>query len=894
MIRKSAILLTVVAVIFALMPPLAASAAVSTTASIITPREVFPTIPGEAKTPVTVRVTNPQGSLLDFSNPLPGNAVRLVPPPGVNAPACATTPQGWDCQVVTTPNATFLLFDTVSNPLQRGQSLDFGFTATIGAPGNADRSGALQVSVSDDLGQSFENSQPASNGALTLVTKILQIVPGTLETRLLGATAARTRTTEGQVLEARFTVRNFAFNEVTVTPALGGVSSPDSASAPAALTVPGQRGTAIATFQVTTGDANALSRILQLTGSAASGTSSSNVAQFPPVTIEQAVRVVTDVVRFAPRVIPDAQTQNFRLTVDKPQLPGVDGLQGSLVLTRQNGGGSLAPIALANPQALARNPQANVALLFQGVNIDLGLVGTEARLDGSLTITGTDDNGKPFTQTINLPNLLTVDALAPVITLNPLQILNRANGQTRANDGNTVRITGRVADADVTRQNQPNSTTSGVTVQVSTPNTTITVPVTIANDGSFTGDVPIAQLGAADRFGTLTASARARDLAGNIGDSNLESIEFDRVIPALAENGIAILDDTYDTKPVVRVSFVEQFPEPFVRGGCLPTMWEVDNAVVTDVRYEDGTRCQIGQAGPSNVRVLILDRAINPERAGSVDFISTRNIMGIGDDPVRDSAVNTALSETKAIVSGVAPTIPTILDITRTDIVGGERESMGFRDDSFFTNVAVTPATGLADPTVKFDPANIINDYVIEILDGAGQLVASASADEGNRDVRNVPINACPGACEATTTLFAQLVNEVIQNGQPVRLVSPQRPFTITYDTVIPRIDNATLVDGGVRVDYNEPLISGRDAASDWVAFERNENRSPEESEFFAYGVNGVSIASPSARLLSVEFGMNGPFAGVDFFSLAEQRTTAVYRDFAGNYTDPEASFFVN
>ena len=908
MIRKLITFLVSLVVAFSLLPVMAASAAVTATAEITSDSLLAPT---SSPVSFTVEATRPSQDFFDTltgGQVLPANKVRIVLPPGLTLAGCGSV-EGWSCEAVNTQFSHAVIFTATSGGLAAGETQAFTFTSPVAAPGSADRSETIGIELSDDGGLTYTDATPAYDGALDLVTRILQIVnlrilnrfnpdgyPGTA----LGSTALRN--TETQIVRVAFDVRNYGTGQVTIDPALN-VPAEETILVDAANATVAPRNQAATTFtyDVRLGTADG-SRISSWSAGATkvgdSGTFADGRA-FSDIEVEQIVDLTPVAGGFAPAVIPVKGTREFSLQVQKDQLQGITGLNGTLSLFADGDTSRTEVIGLEFTGASLGRGAGTPTLDFDAASFDLNVTG-ELVLDGTLELTGTDDNGLPYTQTIPLDNILTIDALAPILNITGVTIVDPATQQTRANGTDSITITGNLQQAaDVPKVNAA-AGTPGVNLTVRMPGTNAVQLQPTFDGNNFTVTYDLTSK-TSTGFGDIIVSGSATDNALNQSPSATSTLQFDQVVPSLETFAIAFVDEaTFDTTdPVVQVSWVEQYNDPKVRGGCLPTNWEVDNAIVTEVRFSDGSACSTLQGrtrGPDNVRILILDREINPENAGSVDYIANPP-LSLLSNPVIDSADNRPLENmTREIISGVRPLIPEILDITRDNLFGAPtddgRESMGLFNDGWFTNVADG-----TDPEVFFNPANIASTYILRVYrvdNGIQTLIGEDTGDADANPNRSVVLDhGTTGGIDTdatgrVTTLRAQLVNDPRRtpNDSSDDLLSDVLEFTITFDDEAPRLVSAAVITDGVRATFNEALAAGIDSASDWYALEHNADAG-DGNPYFPYGVDAVAPAANgdlASRDLTVDLGGNGTFAGVDFFRVSgSEADGAFYEDFAGN-----------
>lgn len=340
MIRKLITFLVSLVVAFSLLPVMAASAAVTATAEITSDNLLAPT---SSPVSFTVEATRPSQDFFDTltgGQVLPANKVRIVLPPGLTLAGCGSV-EGWSCEAVNTQFSHAVIFTATSGGLASGESQAFTFTSPVAAPGSADRSETIGIELSDDGGLTYTDATPAYEGALDLVTRILQIVNLRILDRLnpplpgtsLGSTALRN--TETQIVRVAFDVRNYGTSPVTIDPVLN-VPVEETILAEAANATVAARNASPTTFtyDVQLGTAD-VSRISSWSAGATkvgdSGTFADGRA-FSDIEVEQIVDLTPVAGGFAPAVIPVRGTRDFTLQVQKNQLQGITDLDGTLSL----------------------------------------------------------------------------------------------------------------------------------------------------------------------------------------------------------------------------------------------------------------------------------------------------------------------------------------------------------------------------------------------------------------------------------------------------------------------------------------------------------------------------------------------------------------------------------
>lgn len=885
MTRKLIAIIAATLTVFALFPAFAASAAVNASASLQSPAEVFPN-PDQR---FVVRVTSNENPILGAANT--ANAIRLSWGVSLVDQACVTgQPTGWTCQ----PLNGGLLFRGV---LAAGQTVDFPFDADVAAPNSGDAEERIRVAYSQNAGMSFTEF-----GDLGVDIRVLETVANSfMELAIPGSTAVPgdLRATAGQTVRVGFSIRNHAVNALDVTPTLTS-NGPDQITtvSPTPLSVPGGKGTAQAVFDVATPASAERLRQAFLSGTAsaatAQGVSAAGVLNVEgPADLALLRGTFSDPVVSA--IAPGGNTYNFTIDADKVNLPAIGGLTGDITLT----GPATFTAPLDAPALLPRGDAAGQTLEYGPITLD-GLEDVEeAFFDVTFTFAGTDDNGAAYTQSETLEDLIRLDNLVPEVNLDPIQL---PTGQEQIKSGDTITISGDVPSPDVPlpanlrlRLDTIDTQDGANTASYDVPQDAITI-----TGRDFSAEVTLddGTIMLPD-LGQLTVTASVRDLAG-LGDTESVDTFIDNISPALRDPARIISDPEYSANPVVEVVFTNEYAT-LVAGGCLPLQYGVTGTNVLRVLYSDGTMCQLGQPSPSgdNTRILVLTSEIDPDNPANVDYYADPS-EGLGGlpslgltDPAVDGALNEALSQTVATISGIAPPLPQLINIDRADTDNlGEREDAVFAEDRYWVNRG--GVAGLA-PTAFVGGGKA--SFQLQVLNAAGTVIATAPSS-GDNDTIDIPLpaevadcasggNVNDGQLEAGDCVLQRSVRFFNPTAAAGAQFGPAFPFTIVLDQILPFPNTAAVVLDGVEVTFNEVLFAGTNHSLDWAALERNVDRSPEEPEFFRYQADGVS-GSGQSRTLDVRLGGNGPFAGADYEFFVDAFNPGDfekerYEDYAGN-----------
>jgi hypothetical protein len=302
-----------------------------------------------------------------------------------------------------------------------------------------------------------------------------------------------------------------------------------------------------------------------------------------------------------------------------------------------------------------------------------------------------------------------------------------------------------------------------------------------------------------------------------------------------------------------------------VTGGCNPTEWEVDGAIVTDVRYTNGTSCRQGAMGspaaPDNYRVLVLAQAIDEAVEPAVTYTPGARIVG---DRAKDGAGNFTVATLIDTVSQVAPAAPDILGVTRN---GGTEEAT-LSEGKYWTRL------GGNDLAVNFAGAR--DGYRIQVLDGNDQVLFTSDSLVGSTGTVAIPIGTTEGDYERKIRLLSSRA-----------VPGATTPLTVALDTTAPAISNSVVATASdtaadqIAVTLSEPLGDGTNFSFDWYAFEM---ASGERAYYVVDKVSGSgNTLTVEATLPNVTTTDSSAFGGVDYIFTSGDSGGTRYVDRAGN-----------
>lgn len=832
MIRKTTSVIAMAIMVVGLLPSMAS--AIDASGALTSARNI---LPGVGQT-FAFSVTAPSGGGLFGigGSTATANYVEAVLPPNLSNVACGTVPLPWTCRV---RNDDVVILE--NGILPAGDTLEFDFTGDVSRPYDRDRRLGFDVNTSENFGQSMDDVA----GDFAFTTHALAIVADSLDVVApVGATDLTA--TAGQVVDVAYRVRSYAQAPVSVTSALASESGDFSAAGTVAA-----GGETTFTFAVPLRDIGSSLSDSETFTASVTGTGIAALEELElDTTIEHAQELSLDADSFNRPIVRTNQplTYDFAIDANRDFLPGITNLTGTL---------SFAGTSTALENASLGRGQGSVRLTYAGTSVTAP---ANQSHDVLFTFDGTDDNGVAWHREYTLEDLISIDNLAPVVTVD----LGGPAGQAQVKDGDTVTVTGTVDDGsplDYVELVDLSGTT--YSVDVSQDGTDFSGSVALATDVDYT---------------TLTAQAQAKDVAGNTGFAiSVDSLDVDNVLPFVVDPARVVPGSTAGTSDnVIEVQIQDNHD---VAGGCNPLHWRVDQGFqVTEVRYSDGTGCETGSAGPGdNLRYLVVfgQGDLDPDNPYNVQYLSDSNALGLGNDRLVDGAVNEAVDALVSTVSGIAPALPDLVEITRA---GGEETAVFAPDqpgdiyadgDAYWTRFPGSDAVA----TIR----NTRGGYFIQVLDASGQVLVTQSADGDNAPVA-IPIGSDQGSYDRSIRLI---------NG--AGLVGPALAIRINLDTLEPELlssvaDYTADPETGlntVTVTFSEVLIGGANRSLDWLAHENN--NVPGEDPLYNYRPDTVEGAG-STRVLNVALGGNGTYAGSSYaFDAASPADGTRYEDYAGN-----------
>jgi hypothetical protein len=843
--RRIVSIIAATAMLFAMLPAMAAFASASSTANLSeASRTIFP----GADRPFSISLTNNEsGGLLGLGGGSSINWVRVILPTSrgftLGGAAGSIAKSGWTVTERRDAGSQTLTFSGGS--LSPGSSTTFDFPVNVARPASADREGPIQVMVSSNGG---ETAREASGNLVSLV-KILEVVDG-LVTAPAGA--ADGTGSAGQVVDYAVRVRNHAANGVSVAPSFSSRNGDTVAQSPGASTITGNGAESTFLYKIQLNPSTTTDRThtFDLGAAKSDGTSAATqIVRTYGVQVPPRLRMIESNGAFSPRYVqPGSLDYRFRGTFQKLNTPALTVTGGSLEFADTTV--ALDPSHADSQATWTNGGQQVIASERTSVTGD----------DGDYNVTYTfdivDGNDFAFEQQITSANrLLTIDGILPIIRNLATVLPEDDDGarQTYAKNGDPIQVTGEVVDRNPDRDSLAVTLVIPGQEDVAVPAENISTTTT--PDGfSFTAQVN-PDFGVDE--GDFWAEVHVLDLADNSGDATGEEHGIDNIAPNLATTGYLIDERNIE---------VHIHENQLLLGGCNASTWSVEGELfIQGVYFSDGSPCQAGQADPSgaNIRILRLNNAKDRAWQGNVTYSPQSPVLGRNhSDRLKDGAGHYAARADQAIRSLVAPIMPTLQEVLRQ----GGAETAVFDEDRYWVRTG-----GNGDVSLSIRGDGVRRGDVLEVLNESGQVIASSTeATENNESLSAaVPI----GTSETTYTRRIRLFS-------PMGIPGEARAIQIQLDRTVPRLVSAQRVDEDhVEVTFDDVIWRGSNFAGDWRAYEDDEGQLAE------IGVRSVS-GSRTTRTIEVARQGFGSVAGTeyDFF---QEANNLIYEDRAGNQHAP-------
>lgn len=805
------------------LPALAAGE--SGTAKLAAGSDVFP---GLSKSlALSVTNTSLMGSVSGIRLTFPSSAVGVKPT--LTQPAA---PNGF----VPTPSTTSNSIFWQKGSLPAGATVVLPFNADVATPA-ADRSGSFSVVLSQDAGAT---TFAAVDAGLKTTVRVLEVVTSAAPTAPAGVTDRIA--TGGQSITQAFSVKNHGSAPLLTAPRLTSGTTSDSVTQPADVTIPAGA-TVTPTFPVVLGAAPA-NRTSTFTA-AATATGASAPSQTSSITVQQPASIAAGAV--APRDLRPGISSGFTVAANKTASPALKAISGSLTFAPKAGGGFGTKSDLVSPTALADGAPATLTFAQTVVGGDGTADGDNKSYPVSLDFTVTDDNDHRYAIKASPTNNVTLDALAPVVTV-LASLPTDADGrrQTAVKNGDVVSFSGTLDNCNDRLDFVRLVPNVGAAAEAKpTPTRSAT------GQCGFSGTFPAAAFDPAAT--SFAVTAQASDAASNTGGATTATFIVDTLKPVL---------DFSQT--VARDRILVRFTEANkVYGGCNPTQYKVDgDPLVTRVLYSDGTTCAPGQAGPDNDRILVLSAPKDQDFSTTVEYNpGTRPAQ----DPAKDDASADAAKAILKTVVGIAPAPPVLVKATRN---GGSETAYTDAGNSTTGPTYSTRFVG-DDLSLQFTGGRL--GYSAEVLNAAGTVVKTVPAGSSPA-LTPVPLGS---VADGAHSFRLRLVNA---GG----LASAVVPFTVVVDRVNPGLQSVAVKPGvtgatPVEVKFTEFLAAGTDFAFDWTVTQTE----AETGENF-YGVTKVTATDSTTRTLDTAAPLKATLPASAIYELVADGAKA-YEDKAGN-----------
>lgn len=725
------------------------------------------------------------------------NAVRIDLPAGEagvrNNAAAITPPTGWTAtKRSTTTGAESIFFRGGSIPA--GGKATFSFPASVDRPLDRDVAGDFIVALSGDNGATSQKATlPATGGSLKTTVKVLSVetIAPTAPAGVTDGTA-----TNGQNITYTTSIKNHAQLPLVTTPTLtvrqGNSSTNDSVGTPTpASTSIASGGTSSFSFPVKLATGTSTRNLTFTGGGSATDGAAQAISKSSALASQLAPSL--DLSGLAPQLVRPGSNVTFTLTGAKEGVPA---------LTLSGGSLSFADSTATMQSATFGEGDQEGPLSFSGT-----VRGADAEHDVQYSLTGTDANGAAFSQTGTLDDTITIDGLAPVVTLDvSLPLDGDGRPQEQAKTGDTITVSGTVDD---------NSAKLDFVELRPNVGPAISVPVTLAR-GRFTGQVKAPFEAAATSF---TATGQATDAAGNTGAGGSSVNVIDNQAPLLVGPAVTVeqtdipsLGNSSDVPAIIQVQFTDNGD---LKGGCDVKQYAVAANAVNKVTYSDGSTCVPGAAGPAgqpdNFRLLFLTKPIKRDETPSVTYTP------VAGDRAKDGAGNFAANKVIDTVSGIAPIIPELVDVFRNTTTATADSkcdpAAGRCEDAYYDSgdKAYYTRFGGTDTIARFSGARA--GYTVEVLDQNDAIIAAAPVSSFTSDVR-IPL----GVTDGSYVRKLRLVNSAGIKGGSLA-------FTVALDQVAPVISSVGTATSGptgttATANFSEKIVKGTDFSFDWNVVE--------------------------------------------------------------------------
>jgi hypothetical protein len=689
----------------------------------------------------------------------------------------------------------------------------------------ADQIVPWSVDISDNGGQTVREA--SAGGNLTTAIRVLNVT-STAVTGPAGVFSDGTATAGQENLTVESIVANYASAPLTVDPTLVSNVAGDTITDQDPVEI-AAGATHTFSFPVTLANSTTAREFI---GDASAPGAEAMADPSPLLTVQAATAFSYVNNTLLTRAARSGSTQNFVVTLSKTGTPAVTLDSATLSFTK---GTDTFSTDLSAPLTYAKNTNSKV-FTFDPVTIPGDATGAlDGVYAGSVTLTGTDDNGASVSRTVSINTPFEIDNLAPHVVpsiAGPTTQVD-ASGTSTAADGDTLDFSGAIMrgpgatdlpDTSATVTACDLVLTDRVNVEVS--RTAIPAASCTNNAGSFDGSTT---LSGALANGRAFLEATVVDTAGNtLGAVRSSSfVVVDNTAPSLASAvtgcGPNAADGCEDLK-TIRVNLSEP-----VKGGFLPLDFLVDGDLVvgatsgcTATSFCDQVVLTLLQGFDENDRPVV-DYAFRP--------IPTRTSPA-------DGAANTLpVTGIVGATDGIVPELPALDTVTQDGLnATGEQVSnaMASRSDlavdGFYTNQEspTFEISGLESgytALVALDTNGQGGFQPDPVVDAQGQEVAAAdtivaSCVSEGASVACAPTTPFPGDGTYELLVASRDGEGNLSEGSTGPLAGARAvDATLIIDNVAPSgRDFLATAANDVTVNLTETVVAGRDFASDWRA----------------------------------------------------------------------------
>lgn len=677
--------------------------------------------------------------------------------------------------------------------LSPGSSVTFTLSTNVARPG-FDLALPWQVSASDDGGLTSTAYEPESDGALSPVIRVLQVV----DNRFTGPDAILDGdATAGQAATGAVTLANLGSATLTVTPELSGerfdVAPPGDVTLAAGDQVDVDwsgnfQGAGVASV---TADATAISDD-PFAPEETPHADAPVTARTELIDVLTAVDLEYDSGSLSPQVVVPGSNVSFSLNLDnlgEVALETIDLASSTLEFASYSAN-------LSSPASM--EGQSSAQFVFDEATV------AETIADGdytpTVTVNGTDQNGVDVSQTLTLDDVITVDSTIPLIDIE-VDLPNPAvRGENpAATSDEAFEVTGTVTDSNENGEQEPCGScevTGQLLVFDAAGSQIQSQPVEFDNSGgnlSATIDTTFQQ-GA--RSAQVTATAF--DLADLEGQGNTQIFEID-IIPPTEDRAVTGGPDGRDFRRI-DITLTERVAFPDL---LTAASFEVDGNVVTNVTISDSEGIDNNDPGEqgNSFRVgdqitLSLGQDLGEDETPGVRFRASDSI----DRPYDRVELDLA-NFTLTAADGIIPALPVV------DEIGG----LGELDGQFYTNDS-SPDVVVSDVTEghTLEIYEDLNDNG-RIDPGTDRKAAPDHEVMSDSGTATVTLDDL-GQTERDLTLLVRARDGAQNPGNTAADVLTLDFTAPEFAAISVDVDNRE-----VQVTLSESLRDGRNAVADWV-----------------------------------------------------------------------------